>query len=180
MKKLISLIVLCLVFTAFSNAQDESVKIVVLNEVLELAAEKRDENANFQVVNIKRDGRIIHKFSVDAAIHPTLEGIFRGGEAEYVLYRSYMGQGGCAAGSLYIIKFHIEENPRHSEHIHRIGHIQVSPALTACMGDGPILFSLSFSGTRKEVFTLSAVGHTINLEQLDKWVEIKKPIIKKK
>jgi hypothetical protein len=144
--------------------------------VIEIVPEERDEMADFQVVNIKSNGEIIKKFSADAT-SPTLEGMFKGSNAEYLLYRGFMGQGGCARGSLYVIKFHIEHNPPPNKQIYRIAAIEVSPALNPCMGDG-IIYSLFYS--TKGEFTLTVAGHTMNLDLLDKWVEIKKQVVRKR
>jgi hypothetical protein len=175
MKKLICVFMLGLAFSVTAYGQDEAVKVIVLNEVLEIVPEEREDSANFQVVNIKRNGKVIKKFSVGAAIFPQVVGTFHGFDSEFVLYRTDMGAGACAGGSLYIIKLSTKYDNNSMKE--SITDISVSPVLTTCLGEFPF-YSLSY--TNKGVFMLAVAGHSMNLDLLDKWVENKKPVIKKK
>ena len=170
MKKLICVFVLCLAFIVFAQGQGNSVKVVIQNEVFELVPQVRDDSANFQIVEIKSKGKILKKISVGAVLFPQIVGTFNGFDASYLLYRTDMGQGACAGGSLYIIKFN--ENSSTGE----LSFIEVSPVLTTCLGEYPI-FSLTY--TNNGVLTLIVAGHTMNLDLMDKWVENKKTVEKR-
>lgn len=171
MKKLIFIFALGLAFTIFAQGQDNSVKVVIQNEVFELVPQDRDDSANFQIVEIKSRGKIIKKISIGSVLLPQIIGTFNGFDASYVLYRTDMGQGACAGGSLYVIKFN--ENSSTGE----LSFIEVSPVLTTCLGEFPI-FSLNY--TNKGVLMLTVAGHTLNLDLMGKWVENKKTVVKQK
>lgn len=168
-----------LTITAIGQA-DNSTKLIIENKsVVEIVPEERDESSNFVKLNVKVNGRTVKSFAATDFTFPQVIGSFHGivwnlgqnSDAEYVLYRTSMGNGACAGGTLYVLAFLEDEQTNEFKDVH------VSPALTTCLGEYPVFaFSYSKAGT-----ILDIAGHTLNLDKLDKWIEKKKPApVKKK
>jgi hypothetical protein len=159
---LLTILLFILSFSAF--AQDDAIKAVVLNQIVEIAPQNRDETADFVAVEIKTGGKVLKKFSADAVVFPHVIGTFSGGNAEYIFYRADIGSGACAGGSLYVLKFNTDISTD------KITSVSVAPVLTTCLGENPP-YSIVYNDKAEAVLTVA--DHTMNLEYLNKWVENK-------
>ncbi|HEY0545422.1 MAG TPA: hypothetical protein VGC91_08615 [Pyrinomonadaceae bacterium] len=140
MKFLLLSFLLCLfVFTLTTsvtaqegNAQEEIVKAVLLNHIVELVPKRENEKADFVTVSVLLDGKLIKQFAAQTVVFPNVVATYNGFDADYLLYRTFMGQGVCAGGELYVLRFYtFGEEPKAKI------EVQISPALVDCLGENP-------------------------------------------
>lgn len=165
------LFLLLILISPLLTLGQESVKVVALGEIVEIISEPREENADFVTVEIKVNQKVIKRFSADGVLFPQIIGTFNWHDGEYVIYRTDMGSGVCASGSVYVLRFY--ENQLNSG----LSGVLVSPVLTTCLGEYPV-FGINFKG--KDKFVLSIAQHELDLDNFNKWVENKPPAKKVK
>lgn len=154
---------------AVSVRAQEVVRAVVLNEVVEIASLPRSDRDDFAAVELRMKGKVIKKFATDRPVFPEVVGTFKGFDTEYVLYRTSMGSGACAGGSLYVIKFDTGGS------LDSVKDVSISPVLTTCLGENPVF---KVDDNNKGEMILDIAGYTINLESNNRWVE-KKPALRR-
>jgi hypothetical protein len=102
---------------------------------------------------------------------PQIIGTFQGIGADYVLYRTDIGSGACAGGSLYVIKFAEDLQTG------KLSGVTVSPVLTTCLGEYTI-FGFRYNNEGQTILTV--INHSINLDLMSGWIENKKTPVQKK
>lgn len=171
MKFYILLIILVFNFSV-CFAQNDTLKVIVLNQVVEFVPLDINEDAKFQVLQIETGGKILKKISVSRIVIPQIIGTFQDIDSQYAIYRTYMGNGACAGGDLYIIKF--ETKFDQSTLTEKITDTEVSPVLSGCLGEFPV-YSITYN--QKNDLILSVSEHSINLNYLNKWIKNKPNIL---
>ena len=146
--------------------ESETLHAIVLNKLVEFVPRKKERTADFALVDIKFQGKIVKTFPGNLLLFPEIIGSFKALDSEYVLFRSYMGQGGCGSGSLYVIRF-LEDTTNE-----KLSGVIVSTPLTTCLGDGPT-FGFAYNSKGKAI--LSVLGNSLNLEEMGSWILKKEP-----
>jgi hypothetical protein len=90
---------------------------------------------------------------------PQILATFSESDADYIVYRTFMGQGGCAGGEVFVLKFY-----RYGQG--NIG-VTVSPRVEACIGELP---TVSFAFGRSS-YVISVSGYEIETDGLSRWKE---------
>lgn len=160
-----------LLLAPFLTYGQESVKVIVFGELVEITSQPRDENSDFVAVEIKVKQKVIKRFSANSVLFPQIVGTFNWIDGDYVIYRTSMGTGKCVRGSIYVLKFSEDQSSG------TVSGVLISPELNTCLGEYP-LFEVNYKG--KERFALSIGQHEIEMENFDKWIEIKPPAKKVK
>ncbi len=182
---MIAYVFIVTVISAFGQADSwkgETLKAIVLNQVIEFVPRGTEETADFTLVDIKFQGKNIKTFAANSLLSPEIVGAFKAIDSEYILYRSYMGQGGCGRGSLYVIRFMIDQSPGNYD---KLSAVIVSPPLDDCLGDG-VIFGVHLRNRSRSnqnaiynyecILTVS--GHELNLDTMNSWVPQKAQVTK--
>jgi hypothetical protein len=176
MKLLIALYVSSALALAALGQEDSSTKLIIKNKsVVEIAPDERGQPYNdLTKLNVKVNGKLAKSFAATDFISPQVIGSYHGftwnigqnADAEYVLFRTSMGNGVCAGGTLYVIAFLEDELSGEYKNVH------VSPSLTTCLGEFPA-FAIR---NEKAATILDIADHTINLDKLDRWIKKRPPV----
>jgi hypothetical protein len=176
MKSLFFLLLVALSAVPAGAQSDMTTKLIIANtSVVEIAPDKTDQPfKDLTKLNVTVNGKLAKTFEATDFISPQVIGTYHGitwnigqnADAEYVLFRTSMGNGACAGGTLYVIAFLEDEVSGEYKNVH------ISQSLTACLGEYPA-FAIIYTkaGTKLDI-----AGHTLNLDKLDRWVEKEKVI----
>ena len=157
---------------------DRVIKLIIQNKsAIEIKADDRNESSNLVNIKISVNGRIVKSFAATDFTWPQVIGSFHGivwnlgqnSDVEYILYRTSMGNGASAGGTLYVLAFLEDGQTGEFKNVH------ISPALTTCLGEYP---NFAFNSSKAGTF-LDIAGHMLNLDKFDKWIA-KKAILPKK
>lgn len=181
--KLLSISIFVVIFVVSVCSQsDKTTKLLIANKsMIEIAPDITDQPYDdLTKLNIKVNGKLAKSFAATDFSFPQVIGSYHGitwdigqnADAEYVFFRTSMGNGACAGGTLYVLAFLEDEISEE----HR--NVKVSQALTTCLGEFP---AFAIFNTKTGTI-LDIAGHTLNLDKLDRWVEKKvvKALPKKK
>lgn len=175
--KLIFLLFLVALSTIIASAQsDRTTKLIIANQsVVEIAPDEADQPyKDLTKLNVKVNGKLAKSFAATDFSSPQVIGSYHGftwnigqnADAVYIFFRTSMGMGACAGGTLYVIAFLEDEVSGEHRNVH------VSQSLTTCLGEFPA-FAISHTKTGT---ILDIAGYTLNLDKLDSWVEKKKVV----
>jgi hypothetical protein len=142
----------------------ENVIAVALDKVVEINQLKDDEASDFHTIEIRFEGKTIKKFASPEFLGPVVLGTFKDVDSDYIVYRVGLGTGGCVGATLFVIKFSSAGGSEASPPI-----VQVSPPLTDCLGE---FTPWSFRFTKGAQAEFNVLGHTLNLEYMNKWLKI--------
>lgn len=148
-------------------AQDEVTRAIVLEQPVEFSTTVGEEAADFQTVSIKLRGKLLKQFAAPRGGFLTVVATFNGHDGDYLLLRTSMGQGACAGGDLYALKFYTFGERRKDQ----IG-IEVSPVLTTCLGEWP---PVKFTYSDKGILIINVSGYELRGEAWSRWVPERKP-----
>lgn len=124
------------------NAQEVSERAVVLGRLAEFSTASGGEKANFDVISVKLEGKLLKQF-VASVTFLKVVATFNGPEGDYVLLRMSMGSGACAGGDLYALRFYTFGQGA----VEQVG-LEVSPKLTTCLSEYPwVKFEYDDQGT---------------------------------
>lgn len=163
------LLALCLAFTTLLapvSAQNDAARAIILGENVECTISRSNEAADFETISVKVGGKLLKQFAVANGGFLNVVATFNGYDADYLLLRTSMGQGACAGGDLYALKFYTygDEQPP------KIG-LQVSPVLTTCLGEWP---PVKFTYGLKGDLVISVSGHELRGDAWSRWVPERK------
>lgn len=148
------------------SAQDDVARAIILGENVEFTINRGNEAADFETISVKVGAKLLKQFAVPNGGFLNVVATFNGHEADYLLLRTSMGQGACAGGDLYALKFYTygdEQPPKIS--------LQVSPVLTTCLGEWP---PLKFTYGLKGDLVISVSGHELRGDVWSRWVPERK------
>ncbi|HKP37684.1 MAG TPA: hypothetical protein VJT71_12580 [Pyrinomonadaceae bacterium] len=94
---------------------------------------RSNEAADFETVSMRAGGKLLKQFATTDGSFLIVVATFNGYDGDYVMLRTSMGQGACAGGSLYALKFSSVGNQQPAKDI----TVNVSPVLTTCLGEFP-------------------------------------------
>jgi len=175
MQSLLSWSLCFAIFTGcdFVLAQDDVARAIVLGEPVEFTTTIGNEAADFQTVSVKIGSRLLKQFAASSSGFLTVVATFNGHDGDYLLLRTSMGQGACAGGDLYALKFYTYGAARQDQ----IG-VAVSPVLTTCLGEWP---PVKFTYSDRGDLIISVSGHELRGEVWSRLVpERPKPASKKR
>lgn len=173
--KLLFLLFLVALPTLTADAQSEmTTKLIIANtSVIEISPDKTNPTyKDLTKLNVTVNGKLAKSFSATDFTFPQVIGTYHGftwnigqnADVEYVLFRTSMGNGACAGGTLYVIAFLEDEMSGEYKNVH------VSQSLTTCLGEFP---AFAISNTKTGTI-LDIAGYVLNLDKLDRWAEKKK------
>lgn len=155
---------------------DMTTKLIIANKsMIEIAPDENDQPyKDLTKLNVKVNGKLAKSFAATDFTFPQVIGSYHGftwnigqnANAGYIFFRTSMGSGACAGGTLYVIAFLEDEVSGEYKNVH------VSQPLTTCLGEFPA-FAISYTKTGT---MLDIAGHTLNLDKLDRWVEKKRVV----
>jgi len=148
-------------------AQDDVARAIVLGQPVEFTTTVGNEAADFQTVSVKIGSRLLKQFAASRSGFLTVVATFNGHDGDYLLLRTSMGQGACAGGDLYALKFYTDGEARQDQ----IG-VAVSPVLTTCLGEWP---PVKFTYGDRGDLIISVSGHELRGEVWSRWVPERKP-----
>ena len=151
---------------ALAMAQSEVTRAVVLEETVEFSTAAGGEAADFDTVSIKLGGRLLKQFAASRGGFLTVVATFNGHDGDYLLLRTSMGQGACAGGDLYALKFYTFGEGLKDQ----IG-VEVSPVLTACLGEWP---PVKFTYSDKGILIINVSGYELREAAWSRWVPERK------
>lgn len=128
---------------------EDTIRAIVSKRTVELIPRQRTETADFVTVSIKVEGRLVKQFATRSVIYPYVVATIHGIDNDFILYRTFMGQGACAGGDLYVIRL--------SDAYQTNLEVVVSPVLSGCLGE---FQNISFTYD-KEVHLQIAVGNSV-------------------
>jgi hypothetical protein len=172
LSRLVSALVLCLIATC-AHAQNEVVRAVVLEQTVEFTMARSNEAADFETVSVRIGGKLLKQFATPDGSFLIVVATFNGYDGDYLLLRTSMGQGACAGGSLYVLKFSSIGDQQPPTRI----NVNVSPVLTTCLGEFP---PVKFTYGAKGDLVISVSGYELRGDVWLRWVPERKPTPPKK
>lgn len=161
----LSTISLLLVLSARCHAQEGIERAVALGRLVEFSAHSVGEKADFDVISVKLDGKLLKQFAASVSFLKVVA-TFNGPEGDYVLLRTSMGSGACASGDLFALRFYTYGQGGGEQ----VG-LEVSPKLTACLGEYPwVKFEYDDQGT-----IIRTAGYELKGSALMKWTPEPRP-----
>lgn len=132
---------LIILVSAYCHAQEGHERTFALGRLVEFSAGSGGEKADFDVISVKLDGKLLKQFAGSVSFLKVVA-TFNGPEGDYVLLRTSMGSGVCAGGDLFALRFY--NYGQGGEHV----GVEVSPKLTTCLGEYPwVKFDYDDKGT---------------------------------
>lgn len=162
----LSALSLLMAFGANCRAQEGGERAYALGRLVEFTSEDGGEKADFDVVSVKVDGELLKKFSASVTYLKVIA-TFNGPESDYVLLRTSMGNGACAGGDLYALKFYTYGQGNNEG----VG-LEVSPVLTTCLGEFP---TVSFEYDNQANVVIGVAGYELKGDPWVRWVPQAKP-----
>jgi hypothetical protein len=162
LSRLVSALVLCLIATC-AHAQNEVVRAVVLGQTVEFTMARSNEAADFETVSVRIGGKLLKQFATPYGSFLIVVATFNGYDGDYLLLRTSMGQGACAGGSLYGLKFSSIGDQQPPTRI----NVNVSPVLTTCLGEFP---PVKFTYGAKGDLVISVSGYELRGDVWLRWV----------
>ena len=163
LKIVTTLIALSLVMAlgAHCLAQDAGERAYALGRLVEFTSENGGEKADFDVVSVKVEGELLKKFSASVTYLKVIA-TFNGPESDYVLLRTSMGNGACAGGDLYALRFYTYGQANKEG----VG-LEVSPVLTTCLGEFP---TVRFEYDDRADVVIGVAGYKLKGDPWVRWV----------
>jgi hypothetical protein len=156
---------LLLLLSAHGHAQEGAERAVALGRLVEFSAGSGGEKADFDVVSVKLDGKLLKQFAASVSFLKVVA-TFNGPEGDYVLLRTSMGSGACAGGDLFALRFYASGQGGGEQ----VG-LEVSPKLTACLSEYPwVKFEYDDQGT-----VIRTAGYELKGPPLTKWTPERRP-----
>jgi hypothetical protein len=146
---------------AHCRAQDGGERAYALGRLVEFTSEDGGEKADFDVVSVKVEGELLKKFSASVTYLKVIA-TFNGPESDYVLLRTSMGNGACAGGDLYALRFYTYGQANNEG----VG-LEVSPALTTCLGEFP---TVRFEYDNQANVVIGIAGYELKGDPWVRWV----------
>ncbi|HMG71974.1 MAG TPA: hypothetical protein VK582_00620 [Pyrinomonadaceae bacterium] len=162
MKKVFVLVLLVTLSMSVS-AQDERVRTTALNKIVEFLVSRGGEAADFSTISVYFDGKLMKQFPSSTAVFPNIVAMYNGFDGDYILYRTFMGNGGCAGGEIFVLKFYT-----YGARYENVG-LLVSPALKGCLGENP---PVEFSFDKKLQTVIRLSDKRIRGETLSQWESV--------
>jgi hypothetical protein len=161
----LSTISLLLALSTNGHAQDGAERAVALGRLVELSTGSGGEKADFDVISVKLDGKLLKQFAASVSFLKVIA-TFNGPEGDYVLLRTCMGSGACAGGDLFALRFYTYGQGGGKQ----IG-VEVSPKLTTCLSEYPwVKFEYD-----AQVTVIRTAGYELKGPPLIKWTPEPKP-----
>lgn len=154
--------------SATVSAEEDVARAIILGENVEFTIIRGNEAADFETISVKVGGKLLKQFAAPNGGFLNVVATFNGPEADYLLLRTSMGQGACAGGDLYVLKFYTygDEQPRKIS-------VQVSPVSTACLGEWP---PVKFTYGLKGDLVISVSGQELRGDAWSRWVPERKTV----
>jgi hypothetical protein len=132
---------LILFMSVYCRAQEGTERTFALGHLVEFSAGSGGEKADFDVISVKLDGKLLKQFAGSVSFLKVVA-TFNGLEGDYVLLRTSMGSGACAGGDLFALRFYT-----YGQGDGQVG-LEVSPKLTTCLSEYPwVKFEYDDQGT---------------------------------
>jgi hypothetical protein len=161
------LLALCSLGTT-AHGQDDVARAVVLGQTVEFTMARSNEAADFETVSIRAGGKLLKQFATTDGSLLIVVATFNGYDSDYLLLRTSMGQGACAGGSLYALKFSSVGDQQPPTYI----TVNVSPVLTTCLGEFP---PVKFTYGAKGDLVINVSGYELRGDVWLRWVPERKP-----
>lgn len=146
------------------HAQEGLERAFALGHLVEFSAGSVGEKADFEVVSVKLDGKLLKQFAGSVSFLKVVA-TFNGPEGDYVLLRTSMGIGACAGGDLFALRFYTYGQG--DEQV----EVEVSPKLTTCLSEYPwVKFEYDDQGT-----VLRVAGHELKGSPWVRWTSESRP-----
>jgi hypothetical protein len=143
---------------------------VVLGQTVEFTITRSNEAADFETVSVKSGGKLLKQFATSNGGFLNVVATFNGYDGEYLLLRTSMGQGACAGGNLFALKFSSVGDRQPPTQI----NVNVSPVLTTCLGEWP---PVKFTYGPKGDLVITVSGYELRGDTLSRWVPERKPAV---
>ncbi len=156
-----------------ARGQDDVARAVVLGQTVEFTVARGNEAADFETVSIRAGGKLLKQFATPDGGFLIVVATFNGYDGDYLLLRTSMGQGACAGGNLYALKFSSVGDPQPPTQI----NVNVSPVLTTCLGEWP---PVKFTYGAKGDLVISVSGYELRGDTWVRWLPERKPTAPKK
>lgn len=154
------------VIACFVLAQSQSpqtVKAVLLGDIVEFVA---NEEAPGVVLIKSASGQLLKRMRASDVRSLAVVATFNSYEGDFVLLRTSMGQGACAGGDLYSLRFQENETRRG-----QVSSVSVSPVLTTCLGEWP---PVKFTYNSRGDLVISVSGYALRGPAWNRWTKEKR------
>lgn len=162
----LSALPLLMAFGVNCLAQEGGERAYALGRLVEFTSEDGGEKADFDVVSVKVGGELLKKFSASVTYLKVIA-TFNGPESDYMLLRTSMGNGACAGGDLYALRFYTYGQGNKEG----VG-LEVSPVLTTCLGEFP---TVSFEYDNQVNVVIGIAGYELKGDPWVRWMPQAKP-----
>ena len=157
---------LCCLPAQTKAAQNELARSVVLNQSVEFTAALPSDEADFRTVSVRLGGKLLKQFAATRGGFLAVVATFDGYDGDYLLLRTSMGQGACAGGDLYALKFYTVGEQR----VDQVA-VEISPVLTTCLGESP---PVKFDYDSKGELVISVSGYELKGDPWTRWTPERK------